>query len=706
MTSRRHIPFGATLRLLSAASASLATAAVASSAQAQDVAAQTANSVAEVIVTAQKREETLQKVPMSVAVLGGDALERAPIADTGEALSRVTSVSIVPGNFGGTQITVRGVATGGSNFNGAAPVAYYFDSAPLGLVKSAILPDANVYDLARIEVLRGPQGTLYGANALNGVVRILTKDPDLGRFEFKARGTLSATESGGEGYRGDLAVNIPIIEDRLAVRFVGGADQRAGWIDHPGVPDANGGRTRNARIKIAARPVDELTIDASAWYSRSYFSSLSTVTKDLSSPIPPEPYSIDFDVYNLKIGYDFGFATLTNSSSFAKTNSHNEYSAAPGFFLTTGIKSRVYSDELTLNSNNSGVWRWGVGGFYRSATDDNIQSLAFFPAPLNWTEKSRSFALFGEVTRELFDDQVEITGGLRYFEDRSSQVENTPTSGSSNQVLNEVSKTFTAVTPRAVATWFPNGDTSIYASYSQGFRSGFNQTPVALLSAPTLPAVQPDRLSNYELGAKGSLLDRKLRYEAAIFYMDWKRIQLPLSIPVPGTTINAAAVANGANASGPGAEVSLDFQATSDFSIGGTFGYNGLSFGSDVISDGYVLFPEGSRNPNASEFTANGHLEYKFYVKDLDGVVSLSANYLSKQLSAGITGGQLVTVMSDNVVIARASATINSPAGWSITAFVDNLANSDSLYSRAYHSVDRSIGPQPRTIGLQLEVKM
>lgn len=692
-------------RPLLATSASLMALFAADPGLAQQAAAPGANSP-EIVVTAQKREETLQKVPISVAVLTGAALERSPISDTAQALGRVTSVSILPGLFGGSQVTIRGVATGSSNFAGSAPVAFYLDAAPIGLVKSAILPDANVYDLARIEVLRGPQGTLYGANALNGVVRILTNDPNLEKFEFKGRGTWSSTQSGGENYRGDMAVNIPIIDDRLAVRAVVGAEDRAGWIDHPGVNDANSGKTRNARLKVAAKPTDDLTIDASAWISRAKFKSLPNGQKDLTNSLEPEPYSLDFDVYNLKAAYDLGFATLTNSASSAKFTTNNAYNASPGVFLDTSIHSQVYSDELVLSSNGSGPWRWSAGGFYRSAADHNLQTLVFLPAPLDWTERSRSFAFFGEATRRLADDRIEITGGLRYFQDRSTQQENTPGSGDSTQPLNRTGKTFNAVTPRAVITWFPDRNTTIYASYSQGFRSGFSQTPIALLSAPTLSAVNPDRLYNYELGMKGSLLSRKLHYEMAVFYIDWKKIQLPLTVPVPGTDISASAVVNGAEASGPGAEISLDFQATRRLTVGGSFGYNGLTFDKNVMSGGYILYPKGSRNPTASKFTANGHVDYSFPLGQLKTVLSASANYLSKQLSAGLgaTGAEMVS--SDNVLIARASATFNAPAGWSVSAFVDNLTNTHNLYSRTTISVDRSIPPQPRTIGIQLEFKM
>src|SRR5262249_46279186 len=145
------------------------------------------------------------------------------------------------------------------------------DSVPFALVKTAIVPDVDVYDMDRIEVLRGPQGTLYGANAQSGVVRVLTKDADVSAFELKTRVSTSATEYGGESYRGDLGVNVPIVQDTLAVRVVGGYQDLSGWIDQPGRNDANSGRVSNLRLKISARPLDRLSIDLSAWRSRTFY---------------------------------------------------------------------------------------------------------------------------------------------------------------------------------------------------------------------------------------------------------------------------------------------------------------------------------------------------------------------------------------------------------------------------------------------------
>src|ERR1700761_1185446 len=182
-------------------------------------AAAEAPAIDEIVVTAQKREQRIQDVPISLSVMGGAELDKSSIQSVSDALGLVPGVAVnVTGQGGETRLTVRGVTASGPLFAGPSPIGYYLDSVPFGLVRSAVEPDANTYDLNRIEVLRGPQGTLYGASALNGVVRVLTNDANLDRFELNARVIDSYTQNGGNNPRGDLAVNVPLIEGKLAVR--------------------------------------------------------------------------------------------------------------------------------------------------------------------------------------------------------------------------------------------------------------------------------------------------------------------------------------------------------------------------------------------------------------------------------------------------------------------------------------------------------
>ena len=230
----------------------------------------TDDSLGEVVVTAEKREESLQKVPISMTVVDGKALDKQPSGGALEALALLPGVSESTSDAGGmTQISMRGVAPAVPFGDGSTTVGYYIDGVPFALVRSAAVPNMNDYDMSRIEVLRGPQGTVYGATALNGVVHIITKDADPTQFEAKSRVGGAGTEGGSASYRVDGALNVPLIPDKLAFRLVAGYDHDGGWIDQPhlGVKNANSVDLKDVRLKIDYRPTDDLKIDLTSWYS-------------------------------------------------------------------------------------------------------------------------------------------------------------------------------------------------------------------------------------------------------------------------------------------------------------------------------------------------------------------------------------------------------------------------------------------------------
>ena len=329
----------------------------------------------EVIVTAQKHSQRLQDVPIAITVLGGGELD----AFTGEGVSE--ALTLVPGlattesvQSGGTQLAMRGVAAGGPLFSGSSPIAYYLDSVPFGLIKTAITPDSNPYDLDRIEVLRGPQGTLYGASAQNGVVRVLTKDANLEDFELKARTSLSSTEDGTESYRGDVAVNVPVIAGKLGIRAVAGYDDQGGWIDRPTGEDANDAQISNFRFKANAQPTDSLSIGLSAWLSRGDYGAPSFADdQGRNAATMDESISADYDLYGLRVVYDFAAFTLTSSTGYIDYQNDSALDllpfGAPGLALSTVLDSEVLSEELILSSEQNETWRWSLGGMYRDGED-------------------------------------------------------------------------------------------------------------------------------------------------------------------------------------------------------------------------------------------------------------------------------------------------------------------------------------------------
>jgi iron complex outermembrane recepter protein len=664
----------------------------------------------EIVVTAQKRAERLKDVPVSISVLSGSDLDRSSVAGIRDALNRVPGVATTVGfQGGGTQIAVRGVTANGPNFSGASPIAYYLDSVPFGFVRSASTPDTNAYDLDRVEVLRGPQGTLYGASAQNGVVRVLTKDANLTDYEFKARASGSDTDRGSLGYRADMALNAPLIEGKLAARLVVGYEDLPGWIDRPKDDNANNGEVRQARLKINGQPTDQLSVGASAWVSRSDFGAPPTGTADgRNTSTSAEPMSTDYDAYSLKVGYDLAAFSLSSMTSYLDYNNEGyiDYGnlGLRGTRLYSRFKSRVWSEEVNLHSTSSGPWRWSAGGIYRDDKDLTSQFRPQYLAPNAWDDFSRSWAAFGELTRVFLDGRLELTGGLRYFRDDTHYQELSRTSGVPASQLVTSSPNFDKISPRGVLTWHPSDQLTTYASYAEGFRSGYSQLGAVLAVAAQFPPVKSDNLKNYELGIKGDLWDRRVSFDTSVYYIDWQGVQqtVTTNVGTAASPINLGTAINGSSASGLGVDFAVTTRPVSQLTLGVNLSWNDLTMDEDVVSGTAILFHKGDRLQLSPEYTVGTSGEYSMSLgsSGYKGNLAVSANYTSSQQLRSVT----TVTRGDNILIARASFAVVAPSHWELTLFVDNLTNDDGFPVKTILLVPNwDLRVQPRTVGLQLD---
>ena len=673
------------------------------------------SSLNEITVTAQKREERLQNVPISLAVLSSAQLESPTITSASDALSAVPGVAINQSyNGGGTVVGIRGVSNGQALFAGSSPVGYYIDSVPFGLVKSAIAPDEDVYDLQRVEVLRGPQGTLYGASALNGVVRVLTNDADLNSLEFKVRGSDSGTDGGGNNYRGDMAVNVPVIDGKLAVRAVLGYENDSGYIDTPIKNGVNDEELRNYRLKINAAPTDEVSLGLSYWGERDNYGAPNTGDDNYkNSSIHNQPIETGFDAYSFKVGYDASGYSLSSASSYLSyyDDADFDFSSLYNFPLVffTGLKSDVLSQEFLLNSPSDGAWRWSIGGMFRRATESKFQyeplsgGSLFTPITgfsVDQTDTSKSFAGYGEITRVFLDGLIEATVGARQFEDRVTQEGELAPTG---PVIPAEGK-FHATTPRVVLTWHVDGNHMVYTSYSQGFRSGFPQD-VAVPAA--IPAAQPDKLYNYEAGTKGNLWGGGANYDVAVYYMDWKHPQQLLNVPFGD--IYTTAVVNGESASGEGIDIDLTSQPLfGGLTLGFNASWNNLEMDSNVYTNGVLLFHKGDRLSMSPETTGGASAVYAFALgtRGLTGKLAANVNYTSAQTYLANPGGSTVlTGAGDPIVVGRIAMSIQSNSHWNATLFVNNVNNDRGAIIRPYEDPDLTPRIRPMTAGVQFEYK-
>jgi iron complex outermembrane receptor protein len=665
----------------------------------------------EIVVTAQKREEHLKDVPISISVLGGKDLDKSSFQGVTDALNTVPAVTAVPTyQGGGTQIVMRGVGAGGPLFNGSSPIAYYLDSAPFSLVKSAIVPDPDVYDLMRIEVLRGPQGTLYGANAQNGVVRVLTNDANLNDFEAKGRAVLSSTDGGGGNYRGDIAINVPVIEGKLAARAVADYEDLSGWVNSPIKRHINNGKLRNYRFKINAQPTEKLAVGLTAWQSRNDYGapSASADNRRVSATLP-QYIATDYDVYGLKIGYEFPNLSLSSMTSYLDYTNNGDFDLAPyglppGLSAFQAIKAHSFSQELILNSAKAGRWRWSAGAFYRMGTDGAVQKLNFLPTGSDISYTSKSYAAFGEIGQRFFRDEWEWTLGVRYFHDDVVVQENVQSLGLTGVPLLRTPASFNPTTPRAALTWYPHSDLTMYTSYSEGFRSGFPQDPLVVQIAPGIPAVKPDKLHNYEIGGKGDFFENRISFDTALYYIRWNDIQQQLLVPYAG--LHTTALVNAQSASGVGLDFAVTTRPLAGLELGVSIGWNNLSFDNDVYSGGLPLFRKGDRPNYSSEYTGDARVDYNFPVggSGIKGRFSASANYSSKQALHGLAGATTFIDSGDALLIARLGFSIISPDRWTSTAFVDNVNNTYAGSAPlTFPLPELRSRVRPRTVGVQFD---
>jgi iron complex outermembrane receptor protein len=665
--------------------------------------------IEEIIVSAQKREERLQDVPISISVLDGVDLDKSTASGVTETLSQVPGAAInVINQGGGTLISMRGVAPSGALFGGSSPISYYLDSVPFGLVRQAIAPDANAYDLQRIEVLRGPQGTLYGASAQNGVIRVLTNDANPDEFELKGRASTSNTEDGGWNYRGDMSINVPIIEGKLAARAVVGYQDSSGWIERLNKNDVNDAEILNTRLKINARPTDELSIGLSVWRSRADYGAPSvSADNGVHNATLDEPISTDFDVYGLKIQYEFPWASISSSSSYLEYLNDGYLDVGgliPGRLDRTKLDADLFAQEIVLTSTLAGPWRWTLGGMYRNGEDRQYQR-SYFPAQgtsltpsVNQYYASESFAFFGELTRAFSNGKLELSAGLRYFEDRVT---------SQDDVRSLYSRSrFDAVSPRVALTWHPSEDLTIYGSYAEGFRSGFPQAGSVLFFAPQFKPVDADTLHNYELGAKGSLWGRLVEFDLAVYYIDWEDVQQALSVRVPansGGLILTIANVNSESASGVGVDVGITLHPTDNLELGATFSWNDLTMDADVFSGDSLLFARGDRLANSPECTASAWAALGFPLGSrLSGRIAASANYVDPMTAPR------EAFPGDAMLIGRASFEVDASSNWTATLFVDNFTDERDAITRIGFFRDVltwDTRVRPRTIGMQLEYR-
>ena len=485
----------------------------------------------EIVVTATKRETSLQDTAMAISALGAETIEKRNLVGLGDYLPTIPGVNIQDRGAGQNSIVIRGIS---SNLqDGAAGAGVYYGKTPLANLRNATglgsssAGDLKLVDMARVEVLRGPQGTLYGASSLSGTVRSIPNSPNLEQIEGKLSTRLSQTGGeGGSNHMVEGVISIPLLEDVLAVRAVAYQFENSGYIKNVAASEplstitegvANGGAARDRgdvgsdeytgfRITTLWKPIDELNVTLMYVQQDIEQDGMPEANFDLGDDkqvrlgvgpegLNDESANADIDITNLVVEYDLGWATVSSSSSWLNYEARSqldfshltrffaEETAVP-FFSDGQNDSESFVEELNIVSRLDGPLQFTLGYYYEDKETDGSAAWlwsgdseltpSYGPEALHsssaTTLKQQSF--FGEVYYEL-TDTLELTLGVRNFDYDSAVTKNlfsrngAPPAAGGTPKKNEKGDSY-----KANVSWRPDDGTLVYAQWSEGFRQG------------------------------------------------------------------------------------------------------------------------------------------------------------------------------------------------------------------------------------------
>ena len=519
-----------------------------------------------VVVTAQKREERLIDVPISIVAVNANQLEARNITSINDLTGAVPGLAIQSSGSYQRRIFLRGVS---NTFGNSSLIGLYLDEAAITSNPSYQL-DVRTYDLERVEVLRGPQGTLYGEGSVGGTIRFITKDPVLDRFGMNIDSAALFTPDGASGQRIVSALNVPLIENQLGLRIAGDFEHEGGWIDQPAADQKNFNDENlvDVRIKGLWEPAPQFRVSAMALIHRDKAppdtgeNPTGTFTQEFNLTTTPSGED-DYNIYNLTLSYDFNAVRLLSTTSYITQD--KELKDHGGFLQLTppgtpqydyyspyiSTRTKNVNQELRLTSTGSGAWEWTVGGFYRHFWEDDNGPLYFgvagppgtplppLTSPAGGNNASKSLAVFGDTSYKV-TDRFTLGTGVRYFKDDEQLTSEIITRGPVQ------TGTFHSVDPRAYMQYTLTDQVHMYASAAKGFRSGgFN--------SENQPNYGPESVWTYEVGTKMSLLENRLSVESALFYSDYSNYVIVGFTGSPPTNIYS----NAGSATIKGSELGL-----------------------------------------------------------------------------------------------------------------------------------------------------
>ena len=511
----------------------------------------------QIIVTAEKRESTVQNTPISLTAVSGQDIADRGLTDLGNLVQSVPGVSIRSSGPGMTEFEMRGIASTGGN---SPTVGFYYDdtslTAPSASNEGKIVISPSLYDLNRIEVLRGPQGTLYGSGSMGGTIKVVPNAPDPAAFDSSAEVVFGDTDHGGFDHAENAMVNLPFGAGLAAVRIVGSYSRDAGWIDRvviaPGEFPAANGNTRgnvlaapvaaehhdvndvertSVRVGAVVKPLDGLSITPSFFYQKMQSGGLPDIDSVPGTDAHYQPfdtsesYRDEFKLYSLNVTYTLPLLQLTSITSYWTRSEPLTQDTAESWTTGLGLTgytpaqgglgaaeaieynpSHQLTEELRLSSVGNGPFKWLAGYYYEDfhsswnivfpsqngAAVYGSNNLFSYFSPMPIYQQS----VFGEITYNITDPWAVTLGARRYR--YNAPVSLNQYGALTDSVLTTTSEKDQGVTPKASMSYQFSPDLMVYATAAKGFRPGGGTGPV-----PTTGPLACEAQLQQEYGSSG-----------------------------------------------------------------------------------------------------------------------------------------------------------------------------------------------------------
>jgi outer membrane receptor protein involved in Fe transport len=690
----------------------------------------------EIVVTAEKYNSTIQNTPISMSALSGEQLDAAGITSVEELAREIPGLSMRSAGPGQTEYEARGLASSA----GAAPtVGFYLDEVPLSPPSQSqigkVVIDPDLYDVNRIELLRGPQGTLYGSGSMGGTIKIITNQPKLDTYEGSFQGTLSDTQGGSGNGGGSFMLNLPF-GDTLALRVVGTDTYRSGWIDRVVLnpfpedtpttrgnvltapvqsvaTDVNTENLYGGRASLLFQPTSDFSVVATALYQRMVMGGYDefdlppgqSAEAHYEALDIPEPIADTVHVYSLKATDNLGFADLTSATGYWQRHEHQTQDASESISYFSGLYpyvsipysevdiSRQFSQELRLTSRGDDRLHWVGGLFYSDESSDWIE---FGQNPV-FTDLStppsanpdgvvysgdnlyrvRQYAAFADGSYKITDNW-KLEAGARWYRYQSGLF--TESSGLFAQTLTPTTGEYEAsdhgFNPRVDLSYSPNADLTTYISASKGFRpGGANQQVAPQCGSAKTPPFGPDSVWDYEVGEKAKLFDNWLTVNSDFYYIKWSGVQQNVVLDC-----GYEYTANAGNGRSFGPELEVNAKLSAEWTVAASASYTDAKITNPSALFANQLAGTIPSCPSVSNCTA----PILNVPKD---AASLALVYSTKvlqdyQLTARVSDSFVdtsndqaytyVTLPSYSIANVRVGLSTNR---WSANLFVDNLTN-------------------------------